>query len=92
MRLVVPSTAAAIELFLHQGFQRCGTSEELEVGWEKVAIYENGTGYTHVAKQLASGMWSSKMGKGEDIEHKFLSDLAGDYYGKVAQVMKKIKN
>jgi hypothetical protein len=83
------STAAAVELFLNQGFAKCGMQEEWEAGWEKVAIYENQAGYTHAAKQLDSGIWSSKLGKGEDIEHRFLNDLAGGAYGQVAQVLKR---
>ena len=42
----------------------------LESGFEKVAIYEANNVVTHMARQLDTGMWTSKLGNGEDIEHK----------------------
>ncbi len=43
---------------------------------------------THAARQLASGRWTSKLGKAEDIEHD-LHDLEGDLYGIVVLLMKR---
>jgi hypothetical protein len=70
------------------GYSVC-LSEELEQGFEKVALFANVTGLpTHAARQLPTGHWTSKLGKGEDIEHE-LHDLEGDLYGRVAVVMKR---
>jgi hypothetical protein len=60
----------------------------LEIEYEKIAIYEGADGPEHVARQKASGLWTSKMGKGVDIEHT-LEGLEGDFYGKVVKVMKR---
>jgi regulator of protease activity HflC (stomatin/prohibitin superfamily) len=44
----------------------------------------------HAARQLPSGMWTSKLGALEDIEHQ-LEGLAGDRYGKIGQILKRSK-
>jgi hypothetical protein len=66
----------------------------LEKGFEKVAIYVKGNqNPTHAARQLDSGIWTSKIGNEEDIEHSSPAVLEGLEYGVVAVVMKKsIKN
>jgi hypothetical protein len=67
-------------------------SAELEPDYEKVAIYAGPEGPEHVARQKASGAWTSKMGKGHDIEHP-LNALEGDLMGTVVRIMKrKCKN
>jgi hypothetical protein len=43
---------------------------------------------THVAGQLVTGRWTSKLGESEDIEHG-LRDLEGDVYGVVVLVMQR---
>lgn len=64
----------------------------LEPEYEKVAIYGSDIGAEHVARQKASGIWASKMGKGVDIEHT-LEGLEGEFPGKVVKIMKrKCKN
>lgn len=66
-------------------------SRELEVGFEKVALYvdENGDP-CHMARQLSCGKWTSKCGGLEDITHT-LEGLEGPFplYGKVACIMKR---
>lgn len=60
----------------------------LEPDYEKVAIYASGDRPEHVARQKASGLWTSKMGKGVDIEHS-LEALEGEFFGKVVKIMKR---
>ena len=65
-------------------------SQELEQGMEKIAIYVGYDGSpTHVARQLASGSWTSKIGKLEDIVHSSTRALEGDEYGEVQIIMKR---
>jgi hypothetical protein len=53
-----------------------------EVSFEKVALFTDAGGVpTHAARQLISGVWSSKLGEGHDIAHHSLSDLEGGIYG-----------
>jgi hypothetical protein len=51
-------------------------------GFEKVAIYQHDDGgFTHVARQLYTGVWISKLGPYEDIEHKTPDALNSEDYG-----------
>jgi hypothetical protein len=63
--------------------------DSLEVEYEKIAIYTTADGPEHVARQTASAMWASKIGKGADIEHSSLSALEGTLLGKVTKIMKR---
>jgi len=70
------------------GYGRCSDSD-LEVGFEKVAIFADTSGTpTHATRQLPNGRWTSKCGQLEDIEHG-LDGLAGDEYGHVAVILKR---
>jgi hypothetical protein len=63
---------------------------QFERGFEKIAIYADKEGIvTHVARQLSSGEWTSKLGDWEDIRHKNLAAIEGSFYGKVSQIMKR---
>ena len=73
------------------GYQECAT-DELEVGFEKVAIFAWDDGQpTHVARQLENGRWTSKLGNWEDIEHQKLHALGGtaSMYGVVKLIMRR---
>jgi hypothetical protein len=75
------------EFFRAVGFTDCASSTP-EANVEKIAIYSKGNTPTHVARQLHSGLWTSKLGSAADVDHKELSDLA-DQYGQVAVIMKR---
>lgn len=84
--VTVQNFIAAFKLF---GFDPCNNAE-WESGFEKVAIYVDQNGEpTHMARQLASGTWTSKLGEMEDIEHNHLTGLEGNIYGSVAQILKR---
>ncbi len=64
----------------------------LEEGFEKIALYSNAQGeFTHAARQKEDGIWTSKLGDWEDIEHRTLSGLSGNApaYGSVAKILKR---
>jgi len=71
------------------GYTPCD-SAELESGFEKVAIYADGDLPLHVARQLPTGRWTSKLGPREDVEHE-LDALAGREYGRVTAVLRRTK-
>jgi len=84
-----------IQGFRTLGYQPCD-SHEFEFGYQKVAIYENETGATHMARQHFLGRgWLSKLGNAEDIFHGKLTDIEGStvamafQYGEVAQILKR---
>lgn len=55
---------------------------------ERVAIFSQNEVPTHVALQLASGLWTSKLGENHDIQHR-LESLCGDLYGNVRQILEQ---
>lgn len=79
------------QLFKALGYEACSMDISLEEGFEKVALFGQALLYTHAARQLANGKWTSKLGKAEDIEHDSPQDVAGGIYGEVVQVMKRPK-
>ena len=82
------TVAAFVIAFNTLGYAPCA-GDELEAGFEKVALFADTQGrLLHAARQLPSGRWTSKMGELEDIEHG-LHDLAGAAYGSVVQVLKR---
>jgi hypothetical protein len=54
-----------------------------------VALYGNDLLYTHAARQLPGGRWTSKLGKAEDIQHDTPGVVAGGLYGNVVAIMKR---
>lgn len=79
-----------LELFDKFGFEPTDNAKA-EQGWEKIAIYSIEGEFTHVAKQLQSGNWSSKLGEYSDIEHE-LKGLMGhnaESYGEVTLYLKR---
>jgi hypothetical protein len=80
---------AALEaLFTALGFVPGGDTSR-EEGFDKVALYADKEFYTHAARQLSTGKWTSKLGGSEDIEHDTPEDVAGGVYGRVVQIMKR---
>jgi hypothetical protein len=63
-----------VALFRHWGFEVCGDGS-LEAGFLKIAIYAVDQRFQHVAKQLPSGRWSSKLGLSFDVLHDDLDSL-----------------
>jgi len=82
------SVEALWTLFAALGYEKCD-NEFLERGYDKVALYANELGPTHVARQLANDRWTSKLGRLEDIEHATLKQLEGDMYGSVTFILRR---
>ena len=80
-----------IKAFESEGFSVC-KNEKYEKGFEKVAIYvdpSNNDEPTHASRLLPNGVWTSKMGEGEDIEHDTLRVVEGQMYGKAKAFLKR---
>ena len=81
--------AGCVAAFESLGYISCDNGDP-ECGFEKVAIYESHNGgVSHMARQLPSGKWTSKLGQLEDIEHENPDELEGEQYGTVTQYMKR---
>jgi hypothetical protein len=70
------------------GYEGCEDGR-LEADYDKVALYGSSWFYTHAARQLPTGKWTSKLGKAEDIEHDSPDDVAGGIYGEVVLFMRR---
>lgn len=89
-----PSGVARVETidafqdaFATLGYVVCD-NDQLESGYEKIALFAVADVPKHASRQLPSGRWGSKLGPSEDIEHA-LHDLSGTVYGAVTVVMKR---
>ena len=80
--------AGWIKVFAAHGYSET-EDDNLEPEYEKIAIYATPEAPEHVARQKANGVWTSKMGKGCDIEHATLQCLEGAIMGKVVKIMKR---
>jgi hypothetical protein len=76
------------QAFVAMGYEKCDNGR-MEIGFEKLAAYSSGMFYTHVARQLPSGRWTSKLGRDVDIEHESPEDVAGGVYGHVGSFLRR---
>jgi len=79
---------AFVRAYATLGYAQCDDAV-LEPGFEKTVIYAIGATPTHAARQLATGAWTSKLGRQEDIEHATPEDVEGPAYGKVTVVLRR---
>ena len=83
------TVAGFVRAFGRLGYSVCDTGD-LEPGFERLAIYADETGApTHMARQLPTGHWTSKLGELEDIQHLTLDQLSGSDYGRFVQFLKR---
>lgn len=74
--------------FSSLGFEQCDDGVH-ENGYEKIALFIGADGKpSHMARQLPSGNWTSKIGGLEDIEHP-LEAIEGKYYGNAKHFLKR---
>lgn len=79
-----------VEAFRQLGYE-LDASRVHEPSCEKVALYAIGQTPTHMARQLESGEWTSKLGKGYDISHVNLQGVEGAQYGEVVRILKRLR-
>ena len=80
----------AVFLNKYYQFEICENGE-LENRVEKIVLYEDeNNDWTHIARQLGNGHWTSKMGRLEDIEHYTIESLSGSLYGNPVIFMKRL--
>jgi hypothetical protein len=82
-----PATRSArvedlIAVFRALGYEACDDGR-LEAEAVKVAIYAVGARWTHAARQLPDGSWTSKLGQEHDITHPAPESLCGTDYGEI---------
>ena len=78
-----------VNLYAQYGYEVCndGTFED---GFEKIALYRGFNGrVSHAARQTPEGKWTSKLGRGADIEHETPELLHGLKYGIVVKFLRR---
>jgi hypothetical protein len=86
-----PLVSSLVQVFVGLNFDNLGPrgNRDLETGVLKVVLYEKNGQWTHAARQLPNGKWTSKLGRDEDIEHDTPECLCGATYGTVHCIMRK---
>jgi hypothetical protein len=77
-----------ISAFRLLGYEVCGDGD-FETHVEKVALYANANGPQHMARQLGSGAWTSKLGAEWDIQHLTAQAIERKIYGEVVIFMRR---
>ena len=77
-----------MRLFASEGFSLC-EDDAPEPSYEKIALYAFVGQFTHVARQLEDGQWTSKLGDLEVITHPSLASLARGIYGNIHCIMRR---
>jgi hypothetical protein len=88
------SIDAFLQVYASLGYEIC-IGGEPEEGFDKIAIFAKLSGTrkvpTHVARQIDSGEWTSKLGPCEDITHSEVHNVNGPIYGEVIYFMSRPK-
>lgn len=74
--------------FQRLGYEVCDDGD-FEAQYEKVALYANANGPQHMARQLASGAWTSKLGAEWDIQHLTAQAVESMIYGEVVLFLRR---
>lgn len=77
-----------IAAFRTLGYEPC-LSSRLQAGYEKVAIYALNGVPKHMARQMPSGEWSSKLGEWWDIGHSKIGEIETSDYGAPVKFMRR---
>jgi hypothetical protein len=82
---------AFIKAYQTIGYECCDNGD-IEPGFQKIAIYTYNGEPQHAAIQTENGMWKSKLGDWEDIQHELKGLENPNYYGVVQQILKRPVN
>jgi hypothetical protein len=80
-------TEAFEKWFTVDGWEECPDGKS-EPGVEKIALYFLDDNPTHAARQLPSGLWTSKLGGSIDLSHE-IDELNGPAYGQPRRYFRK---
>lgn len=72
------------------GYEKCNNGD-FESQYEKVALYAISNVPKHMARQLPSGVWTSKLGPKWDIQHATAQCVENNVYGKVVLYMRRYR-
>ena len=70
------------------GYEKCDNGN-FEARYEKVALYAVANIPQHMARQLPSGKWASKLGPQWDIQHSQAESVENNEYGQIVLYMRR---
>ena len=86
------TTDSFIAAFRTLGYEPCTFNPDPEPGIEKVVIYVDHEGKPqHMARQLETGVWTSKLGRAWDIEHPTMQGVECSEYGRARYMLSRAK-
>jgi hypothetical protein len=84
----IATVEAFFQAFSLLGYEGC-TDAILEPDYEKLALYCRAGEPTHMARQLPSGRWTSKLGVSFDISHETPEAVFGAVYGNELRFLRR---
>lgn len=84
------SICCLIDVFKYFGFEECGMDDSFDSDYDKVALYEKNSNWTHAAKIVDEGIYHSKFGESFDGIHS-RGDVLELQYGKPCIIMRRRK-
>ena len=83
--------AYLVGAFQAEGFSVCdkATCQKYDPNCDSIVLYKLNIRGTHAARLLHNGMWSSKLGDAEDIQHQTPEALTSILYGEPFVYMKR---
>jgi len=78
-----------VAAFSTLGYQPCGKDGRHQRRYERIALYAIGRTPKHMARQLTTGRWTSKLGNLRDITHARAEDVEGKIYGRVVLYLRR---
>lgn len=83
--------AYLVGAFQAEGFSVCNKSacQKYDQNYDSIVLYQLNVRGTHAARLLHNGMWSSKLGDAEDIQHQTPEAVGGTIYGQPSVYMKR---
>lgn len=81
------SLSCFIDAYKSLGYEECAVSAR-EIGFQKIALFNNDGVPCHASYQLENGLWVSKLGSGEQIAHP-LRAVEGSIFGHAMHFMRR---
>lgn len=86
--------AYLVAAYAAHGFEACPKQEGciFDHAYDKIVLYERNAEWTHAARLLEGGKWTSKLGNIQDIIHPTPESLICTTYGEPMVYMKRKRN
>ncbi len=81
---------AFFQAFRTRRYELCDFNGDVEPEYDKIVLFvDDDDNPWHAAKQLPSGIWTSKLGRAWDIEHDLIQGVECNDYGRARYMMSR---